>query len=257
MQPAKKVKLADSSKTLAERLDYLADVCSGRIERPNGSSSDEFLTTVKPYFDPLVESKSSDIRTWTAVAGLLMGFNSLTAPRTPAYTTPTSATPPGEYDKTADQVVLNTLHDKWTGDYLPESLSALRDEIRRNEQRIADGSKIYSKTLLLVQSTGMGKSRLADKFGETCPMINFTLGREDFKCYPPVDKEVRSFLCKNMPEEVKTKVLHTPRKKKLSSKHLPEQSETEQYYENLATMLWNHTRAAAFLQACFEVCKLD
>lgn len=235
---------------------------------------------------------------WTAAAGLLIDFNSPTAPQTPTSTTPTSAIPPEEYDNTAYHSVLNTLHDKWTGDYLPESLSALRGEIRRNEQRIADGSKIYSKTLLLVQSTGMGKSRLADKFGETCPMINFTLGREDFKCYPPVDEEVRSFLCEDMPEEVKTKVLDTLRKKKLSTHSIPRQSESKvsalklsksekmtterpslnrdtsfsfpeedkrarsserrikQYHENLATTLWNHTRAAAFLQACFEVCKL-
>ena len=283
---------------MAERLGYLARVCSGLIERPNGSSTDEFLTTLKPHFDSLVESKSSNIGIWTAVASLLIDFNSLTAPQTPTSTTPTSAIPPEEYDNTADQSVLNILHDKWTGDYLPESLSALRDEIRRNGQRIADGLKIYAKTLLLVQSTGMGKSRLADKFGETCPMINFTLGREDFKCYPPVDEEVRSFLCEDMPEEVKTKVLDTPRKNKLSSKRFLGQSEsnisalkllgpekmttkrpslnrdtsfsfleedkrarsserrTKQYHENLATTLWNHTRAAAFLQACFDVCKL-
>lgn len=225
-QPAQKVKLADSPKTLAERLRYLADVCAGRIERPNGYSMDEFLTTLKPYFDSLVESKSSNIGIWTAAAGLLIDFNSPTAPQTPTSTTSTSAIPPEEYDNTADQSVLNTLHDKWTGDYLPESLSALRDEIRRNGERIADGLKIYAKTLLLVQSTGMGKSRLADKFGETCPMINFTLGREDSKCYPPVDEEVRSFLCEDMPEEVKTKVLDTPRKNKLSSKRFPGQSES-------------------------------
>lgn len=293
-QPAQKIKLADSSKTLAERLGYLANACFRQIERPNGSSTDEFLTTLKPHFDSLVESKSSNIGMWTAAAGLLIDFNSPTAPQTPTSTTPTSAIPPKEYDNTANQSVLNTLHDKWTGDYLPESLSALRDEIRRNEQRIADGLKIYAKTLLLVQSTGMGKSRLADKFGETCPMINFTLGQEDYKCYPPVDEEVRSFLCEDMPEQVKTKVLDTPRKKGLSSKRFLGQSEskvsalklpkpekmtterlslnrdtsslleedkrarsferrTRQYHENLATTLWNHTRAAAFLQACFDV----
>lgn len=291
-QPAQKIKLVDSSKTLAERLGYLAYACFGRIERPNGSPTDEFLATLKPHFDSLVEFKSSNIDMWTAAAGLLIDFNSPTAPQTPTSTTPTSAIPPKEYDNTADQSVLNTLHDKWTGDYLPESLSALRDEIRRNGQRIADGLRIYARTLLLVQSTGMGKSRLADKFGETCPMINFTLGQEDYKCYPPIDEEVRSFLCEDMPEVIKTKVLDMPRKKKLSSKRFLGQSEskvsalelpkpekitterpslnrdtsfsfleedkraqrrTKQYHENLATTLWNHTRAAAFLQACFEV----
>lgn len=200
------------------------------------------------------------------------------------------------YDNTIDQSILNILHGKWTGDYLPESLNALRDVMRCNGKRIAEGLKIYAKTLLLVQSTGMGKSRLADKLGETCPMINFTFGKENFKCYPPVDEEVRSFLCENMPEEAKTAVLAIPGANNLSSKRFLEQSESKvstlklpkpekmtieppslnrvsflveenkrsraserrvkEYHENLATTLWNHTRAVAFLQASFEVCKL-
>ena len=34
------------------------------------------------------------------------------------------------------------------------------------------------------------------------------------------------------------------------------EEETEKFRENLAIVTWNHARAAAFLQACFEVCKL-
>jgi len=135
----------------------------------------------------------------------------------------------------------------------------------------------------------MGKSRLADKFGETCPMINFTLGQAYFKCYPPVDGEVRSFLCKEMSEEIKQMICRTPKKERISSKFIPEQSQSEmsprttptpqtptqktvrpaeegqetttgknakEFVENIAIMTWNHTRAAAFLHACFKVCKL-
>jgi hypothetical protein len=133
----------------------------------------------------------------------------------------------------------------------------------------------------------MGKSRLADKFGETCPMINFTLGQANFKCYPPVDGEVRSFLCKEMPEEIK-KICDPPKRNRISSKLISEPSQskmspretptpqtptqktvrlaeedqekttgkTKEFVENLAITTWNHTRAAALLQACFEVCKL-
>jgi hypothetical protein len=108
-QPAEKVKLPDSSENLAERLNYLIGACSGRIERPNGSSTDEFLTKLKPHFESLVASKSSNIGIWTAAAGLLMDFNSPTAPQTPTPTTPTSAITPEEYDNTADQSVLYTL----------------------------------------------------------------------------------------------------------------------------------------------------
>ena len=227
-----------------------------------------------------MESKSSDLNTWTAIARLLMDFNSPEVPETSS--TSTLALTLRAYDDTNHAVLLK-LHHKWTREYLPESLDALRDEIRRNGQRIASGLQIYARTLLLVQSTGMGKSRLADKFGETCPMINFTLGEANFKCYPPVDGEVRSFLCKELPKTTKDMILDSPRRNGISPKlktptlqtptpkkpkldgrvqpreeKLSQSSEeiTEQFMENLAIMAWNHTRAAAFLQACFEVCKL-
>lgn len=278
LQLAQKIELAD--KSLAERLSCLVKTCYEQIQYPNESSTAEFLTRLKPHFTSLVESKSSDLGIWTAVAGLLMDFNSPAVPET----SPTSTLDLTlrEYDDTNHAVLLK-LHHKWTREYLPESLDALRDEIRRNGQRIAGGLQIYARTLLLVQSTGMGKSRLADKFGETCPMINFTLGEANFKCYPPVDGEVRSFLCKELPKKTKDMILDSPRRNRISPKLKSPTLQTptpkmpkldrrvqpradkssqsseeiiEQFMENLAIMAWNHTRAAAFLQACFEACKL-
>ena len=101
----------------------------------------------------------------------------------------------------------------------------------------------------------MGKSRLADKFGETCPMINFTLGQANFKCYPPVDGEVRSFLCKEMPEEIKDMIYKSPKRETVRLAEEDQEKTTKEFVENMAIMTWNHTRAAAFLQACFKVCK--
>ena len=98
----------------------------------------------------------------------------------------------------------------------------------------------------------MGKSRLADKFGETCPMINFTLGQANFKCYPPVDGEVRSFLCKEMSEEIKEMICNSAKKEAIKTTG----ENIKEFVRNMAITTWNHTRAAAFLQACFEVCKL-
>jgi hypothetical protein len=107
-------------------------------------------------------------------------------------------------------------------------------------------------------------------------MISFTFGEENFECYPPVDDEVRRFMCKELPEEAKVTILNTPKKYKISSKRNPQtppkprgcvqsredrpsqssEAITEEFTENLATTTWNHTRAIAFLHACFEVCKL-
>jgi hypothetical protein len=68
----------------------------------------------------------------------------------------------------------------------------------------------------------MGKSRLADVFGEECPMINFVLREEGTLGYPPADSEVLSFMCKRPSEEEKM-TINTPTK--LSSERILEEDE--------------------------------
>jgi hypothetical protein len=115
--------------------------------------------------------------------------------------------------------ILSKLHENWTNDYLPESLDALQDAIRDNEK---SSDPHYAKTLIFVQSSGMGKSRLADAFGEECPMINFVLREEGTLGYPPADSEVLSFMRKRLSVEDKMKITNTPTKK-LSSKRVLEE----------------------------------
>lgn len=57
------------------------------------------------------------------------------------------------------------------------------------------GARLHAKTLVFVQSSGMGKSRLADAFGESCLMINYIL------C-PPGDQEILQFMLSKPPHEV-------------------------------------------------------
>src|SRR4051812_4381709 len=82
----------------------------------------------------------------------------------------------------------SNLQEDWTKEYYPPSLDALHDLIQRYQR--CDISQYYARTLVFVQSSGMGKSRLADAFGQTCPMINFIL--RDYKAntgFPPTDTE--------------------------------------------------------------------
>jgi hypothetical protein len=55
----------------------------------------------------------------------------------------------------------------------------------------------------------MGKSRLADVFGEECPMINFILHDESSLGYPPPDGEVRSFMCRELSKQNKYSVINS------------------------------------------------
>jgi hypothetical protein len=66
---------------------------------------------------------------------------------------------------------------------------------------VIDG--FYSRTLVFLQSSGVGKSRLADTFGQVvCPMINYVLREKGAAGFPPADDEIlllmrqfRSTLC--------------------------------------------------------------
>jgi hypothetical protein len=83
--------------------------------------------------------------------------------------------------------------------------------------------KYYAKTLIFVQSSGMGKSRLADAFGEYCPMINFILREKGTVGYPPADAEIRSFMCKSLSEADQERIMDSPRANKVSSKRIREE----------------------------------
>lgn len=50
----------------------------------------------------------------------------------------------------------------------------------------------YAKIFGFVQSSGMGKSRLVDKFGESCLIINYIFCKDNG--YPPSDINILQFM---------------------------------------------------------------
>ncbi|KIX07986.1 uncharacterized protein Z518_02640 [Rhinocladiella mackenziei CBS 650.93] len=135
------------------------------------------------------------------------------------------------------RAIFHALQKDWNNAYFPHSLVALRDLIRRYQ--LLDVSKYYAKTLVFVQSSGTGKSRLADAFGQLCPMINFILREPGTSGFPPPDKEILSFLREKRPDNI-------PEPASL-------QGTSGDSLERRAIVAWNHTLAAALLQASFEI----
>jgi hypothetical protein len=153
--------------------------------------------------------------------------------------------------------------------------------IQSNESTKNLESRFYAKTLIFVQSSGMGKSRLADAFGKECPMVNFVLREEKTFGYPPADSEVLSFMREKLSAQNYDIIMETPKKEKLSSKRNSgppsERSESmepslasekehessripeikdEIFLESMVATVWNHSIAVGLLQASFEICKL-
>jgi hypothetical protein len=151
--------------------------------------------------------------------------------------TPTTAKTSGD-----DYHATDALLKHWKGEYIGPSCDILRKRIREYEQE--GSNNYYSKSLLFVQSTGTGKSRLADAFSEICPMVSYVIRKDQFG-FPPRDDEVLTFIQSNPSRDEEALMLSPVSKPKLT---LDDRSER-------LSNIWFHAIAVGILQASFEVCK--
>jgi hypothetical protein len=90
---------------------------------------------------------------------------------------------------------LTDLHNHWNGKYHGLSVSALKERLAGFEAQAAqDCNRYYSKSFPLIQSSGVGKSRLAWELSKEMMAITFILRPTDYTRYPPGDFEVFGFL---------------------------------------------------------------
>jgi len=83
------------------------------------------------------------------------------------------------------------LYDHWCGTFAGDSLMALSAAIRNYEPNWTnDYSMYYSKSIPIIQSSGMGKSRLADEMGKTNFQFAFVFRSYGDTGYPPGDPEI-------------------------------------------------------------------
>jgi hypothetical protein len=153
--------------------------------------------------------------------------------------TPTTAKISGDED---EPHAADALLNHWKGEYIGHSRDILRKRIREYEQ---EGLKnYYSKSLLFLQSSGTGKSRLADAFGEICPMVSYVIRKDQFG-FPPRDDEVLTFMQSDPSSGEKALMLSPVSEPDLTSGDRSER----------LSNIWFHAIAIGILQASFEVCK--
>ena len=153
---------------------------------------------------------------------------------------------PSSHARTPPQTsaILRALQKDWNNTYFPHSLVALRSLVRHYQ--LLNAEQYYAKTLVFVQSSGMGKSRLADAFGQLCPMITFILRDPETSGFPPPDEEIRSFLRTKLPANIPGP----------TSEQGISRGTSGDFLKKRADVAWNHTLVTALLQASFETCKL-
>ena len=130
------------------------------------------------------------------------------------------------------------VHQDWTEPYNDFSLRALTDVIGRFERFNDPDDRFYARTITLVQSSGMGKSRLLAEFGKRYPSMTFCL-RPEYGGYPPPDSGVLRSILAPMPFDI-------------SSSHRRAHSSFE--HDRELFLLWAHALAASYLQASFDYC---
>lgn len=109
-------------------------------------------------------------------------------------------------------------------------MNCLEDNIRAYEQMF-NRDKSYSKSLLFVQSSGTGKSRLADAYGQFRPMVTYVLRSED-DGFPPADKGILALMS------------------------APSRDASSQHAEGTRKdNIWFHAIAVGILRATFENCE--
>ncbi|KAK2786813.1 hypothetical protein FQN53_006110 [Emmonsiellopsis sp. PD_33] len=165
----------------------------------------------------------------------------------------------------AEQAIAS-LEEDFRGPYFPDALDALRHTVTSYES--SDNIKsYYSKSIPFIQSSGMGKSRLADAFGRETPMINFVLRDEKSTGYPLPDSEIVSFVRQQPTDNQRSSVMSSPSSKVKQlqvTSSLPADSQqtappssaasnrSKEFLERKLKVIWNHSTAMGLIYACFE-----
>ncbi|KAF8456732.1 hypothetical protein BDZ91DRAFT_523185 [Kalaharituber pfeilii] len=86
------------------------------------------------------------------------------------------------------------VHNLWNGEFHGRSLQALKQMLHTYEHQWSKSPQhFYSKSLVMFQSSGTGKSRLADEIGKENFQFSFVFRKQGETGYPPADAEIISY----------------------------------------------------------------
>src|SRR5438874_8835159 len=85
------------------------------------------------------------------------------------------------------------VYNDWKGEFRGNAVNVLKTLIQ-DENRMFDKKSYYARILPIIQSSGMGKSRLLDEVSKEFLTVSFSLRRPKETGCPPGYPTVRSFL---------------------------------------------------------------
>lgn len=132
--------------------------------------------------------------------------------------------------------------ESWVEQYHLSALCALKDVIQRHERNPAFAQCYNAKWIPLIQSSGMGKSRLVDELGKICPMVYFNLQMYPLGL-PKYDLEILSFL-EGPTSAQRAEILESLIKGKEGNRE-----------SELVDTICSHATVLGLLQASFQICE--
>ena len=125
----------------------------------------------------------------------------------------------------------NILYKHWRMPYIGKSCDMLQNTIRGYEE-IFKRDQYFSKSILVVQSSGTGKSRLAHEYGKVCPMVTYVVRNDEYG-FPPNNSPTFS----------------------ASSRACVPWDPYDEGQRERSANVWFHAISVGILQATFETCE--
>lgn len=207
---------------------------SQKLEQASTSSEVMRLRDVLVPLWEAVLAKSPNARAiYDAFSALLDKLDTFSAPQpsTPGAETPVKT-------NRADQ----SLRTHWESPYLGSACHRLRSAIQKYQE--TSSPDYYSKAIYLMQSSGAGKSRLANEYGNITPMVTFVIREPTQSGFPPSDDPVYSFLQSHPNSMAQKQLENSPRAKESTTETIADR----------AHYIWYHALAIGILRATFERC---
>lgn len=104
-----------------------------------------------------------------------------------------SLLPASSDDTMATFNTMDSLRRHSTDEYLGSAIMGLSVRLSRDEATF-NSAKQYSKSLDIIQSGGMGKSRLVNEMGKTIFTMTFALRKPRETGFPPGDRDIFDFI---------------------------------------------------------------
>jgi hypothetical protein len=211
----------------------------------NDMITSQTAESVKPELQHLASQILGDDKPEAVYQTLIEIFNTLLSQKSNLlFTTPIKTQATQELAGTPRTEMMKQVQRHWQTPLYGNNVEKLLLKLAAHEKEFPSRGH-YAKVLVLLQSSGAGKSRLANEIGLHCPMVTYVI-RDHQGGFPQRDRDILSYFLSSPSKDEKETMM---------SPHKPVGTAYEDISER-SQNIWYHALAVGILQSTFEKCKL-